>query len=326
MGYQPINWNRPQDSLDVEVWNRLTSNFWLPEKVPVSNDLKGWERMTDEQRNAVDKVFGGLTALDTLQSQDGAVVMHQDAKTQHEQAVFSQILFMEAVHAKSYSTIFSTLRSTEKIDEIFQWAITEPLLQDKIDIIDAVYGKRHYSCLGKTEEWKNAFTKAASVMLESFLFYSGFYLPLKFSSMGKLTNTADIIRLILRDEGVHGFYIGYKYQQIRAELSSFEQETLDSAVYRLLFSLYEIEEKYTELIYDPLGWTANVKSYLRYNANKALNNLGYEGTFDEDTAQPEAVILSSMTIDANENHDFFSGSGSSYVIGKAEETNDDDWS
>lgn len=326
MGYQPINWNRPQDSLDVEVWNRLTSNFWLPEKVPVSNDLKGWERMTDEQRNAVDKVFGGLTALDTLQSQDGAVVMHQDAKTQHEQAVFSQILFMEAVHAKSYSTIFSTLRSTEKIDEIFQWAITEPLLQDKIAIINDVYGKKHYLCLGKTEEWKNAFTKAASVMLESFLFYSGFYLPLKFSSMGKLTNTADIIRLILRDEGVHGFYIGYKYQQIREGLSSFEQATLDSAVHRLLFSLYELEGKYTELIYDPLGWTANVKAYLRYNANKALNNLGYEGTFDEDTAQPEAVILSSMTIDANENHDFFSGSGSSYVIGKAEETDDDDWS
>lgn len=326
MGYQPINWNRPQDSLDVEVWNRLTSNFWLPEKVPVSNDLKGWERMTDEQRNAVDKVFGGLTALDTLQSQDGAVVMHQDAKTQHEQAVFSQILFMEAVHAKSYSTIFSTLRSTEKIDEIFQWAITEPLLQDKIAIINDVYSKKHYLCLGKTEEWKNAFTKAASVMLESFLFYSGFYLPLKFSSMGKLTNTADIIRLILRDEGVHGFYIGYKYQQIRAGLNSFEELTLDSAVYRLLYDLYELEEKYTELIYDPLGWTANVKTYLRYNANKALNNLGYEGTFDEDTAQPEAVILSSMTIDANENHDFFSGSGSSYVIGKAEETDDDDWS
>ena len=325
MSYQPINWNRPQDSLDVEVWNRLTSNFWLPEKVPVSNDLKGWDRMTDEQRNAVDMVFGGLTALDTLQSQDGAVVMHQDAETQHEQAVFSQILFMEAVHAKSYSTIFSTLRSTERIDEIFQWAITEPLLQDKIAIINEAYAKKHYLCLGKTMAWKNAFAKAASVMLESFLFYSGFYLPLKFSSMGKLTNTADIIRLILRDEGVHGFYIGYKYQQVRAGLSAFEQETLDSAVTRLLFSLYEIEEKYAELIYDPLGWTANVKAYMRYNANKAMQNLGYEGLFEENTAQPEAVILSSMTIDANENHDFFSGSGSSYVIGKAEETDDDDW-
>ncbi|MCF2573209.1 hypothetical protein [Brevibacterium sp. UCMA 11754] len=29
--------------------------------------------------------------------------------------------------------------------------------------------------------------------------------------------------------------------------------------------------------------------------------------------------------EARTNHDFFSGSGSSYVIGKAENTEDDDW-
>lgn len=323
MSYAPINWNKVEDDLDLEVWNRLTSNFWLPEKVPVSNDLKDWDRMTEEQRAATDYVFGGLTALDTLQSQDGAVAMHQTSRTQHEVAVFSNIIFMEAVHAKSYSTIFSTLRSSERIDEIFQWAKTEPLLQSKIEIVNEAYSR---TLEASPTEYEDAFAKAASVMLESFLFYSGFYLPLKFSSMGKLTNTADIIRLILRDEGVHGFYIGYKFQQVRAGLSPFEKETLDSAVKEMLGQLYALEEKYTEFIYDPLGWTENVKKYLRYNANKAMQNLGYDNFFDEETAQPEAVILSSMAIDANENHDFFSGSGSSYVIGKAEETDDDDWS
>ena len=323
MSYQPINWNKVEDDLDLEVWNRLTSNFWLPEKVPVSNDLKDWDRMTEEQRAATDYVFGGLTALDTLQSQDGAVVMHQTSRTQHEVAVFSNIIFMEAVHAKSYSTIFSTLRSSERIDEIFQWAKTEPLLQGKIEIINDAYSRTLESFPG---EYEDAFAKAASVMLESFLFYSGFYLPLKFSSMGKLTNTADIIRLILRDEGVHGFYIGYKFQQVRAGLTPNEREVLDSAVKEMLGQLYALEEKYTEFIYDPLGWTENVKKYLRYNANKAMQNLGYDNFFDEETAQPEAVILSAMAIDANENHDFFSGSGSSYVIGKAEETDDEDWS
>ncbi len=28
-----INWNKISDDKDLEVWNRLTSNFWLPEKV-----------------------------------------------------------------------------------------------------------------------------------------------------------------------------------------------------------------------------------------------------------------------------------------------------
>lgn len=26
-----VNWNKIQDDKDTEVWNRLTSNFWLPE-------------------------------------------------------------------------------------------------------------------------------------------------------------------------------------------------------------------------------------------------------------------------------------------------------
>ena len=54
--------------------------------------------------------------------------------------------------------------------------------------------------------------KAASVFLESFLFYSGFYAPLYFLGHNRLNNVAEIIKLILRDESVHGTYIGYKFQ------------------------------------------------------------------------------------------------------------------
>ena len=37
-----VNWNRLQDDKDLEIWNRLTANFWLPEKVPLSNDIQRW--------------------------------------------------------------------------------------------------------------------------------------------------------------------------------------------------------------------------------------------------------------------------------------------
>lgn len=40
-----INWNKIQDDKDLEVWNRLTSNFWLPEKVPLSNDIPAWQTL-----------------------------------------------------------------------------------------------------------------------------------------------------------------------------------------------------------------------------------------------------------------------------------------
>uniref|UniRef100_UPI00321F9C82 ribonucleotide-diphosphate reductase subunit beta n=2 Tax=Corynebacterium stationis TaxID=1705 RepID=UPI00321F9C82 len=164
----------------------------------------------------------------------------------------------------------------------------------------------------------------ASVMLESFLFYSGFYLPLRMASLGKITNAADIIRLIIRDEAVHGWYIGYKYQQALKHDKQRHAE-LQEGIVELLLDLYDNESHFTEQVYDQLGWSEDVKAFLRYNANKAMNNLGYEGIFQPEETRFNAGVMTSLDPSANENHDFFSGSGSSYVIGKTEETEDSDW-
>ena len=67
-----INWNRMQDDKDLEVWNRLTANFWLPEKVPLSNDVQSWATLRPEERELTIRVFTGLTLLDTVQNTVGA--------------------------------------------------------------------------------------------------------------------------------------------------------------------------------------------------------------------------------------------------------------
>lgn len=311
---KPINWNALSDQKDAEIWDRLTGNFWLPEKIPVSNDLPKWGLMTEAEHWATMRVFAGLTALDTLQGAVGAISLMPDATTPHEEAVLCNIAFMEAVHAKSYSNIFMTLSNTPEINRAFRWAEESETLRYKSTRVREFY-----------EGSNPLMRKAASTLLESFLFYSGFYLPLRFASRGYLTNTADIIRLIIRDEAVHGYYIGYKYQQAVKQLDPAQQQEIKDAVFDLVFDLYDNEITYTEKIYDALGWTEDVKRFLRYNANKALNNLGYEGLFPSDECRVDPAILSSLAPDANETHDFFSGSGSSYVIGKAEETQDDDW-
>ncbi|WP_306593927.1 class 1b ribonucleoside-diphosphate reductase subunit beta [Corynebacterium striatum] len=311
---KPINWNALSDQKDAEIWDRLTGNFWLPEKIPVSNDLPKWGLMSMEEQWATMRVFAGLTALDTLQGAVGAMSLMPDATTPHEEAVLCNIAFMEAVHAKSYSNIFMTLSNTPEINRAFRWAEESETLRYKSTRVRDFY-----------EGNNPLMRKAASTLLESFLFYSGFYLPLRFASRGYLTNTADIIRLIIRDEAVHGYYIGYKYQQAVKQLDPAQQQEIKDAVFDLVFDLYDNEITYTEKIYDALGWTEDVKRFLRYNANKALNNLGYEGLFPSDECRVDPAILSSLAPDANETHDFFSGSGSSYVIGKAEETQDDDW-
>jgi len=311
---QAINWNRIEDEKDVEVWNRLVNNFWLPEKVPLSNDVQSWATLTPEEQELTMRVFTGLTLLDTLQGTVGAVSLIPDAITPHEEAVYTNIAFMESVHAKSYSSIFSTLASTPEIDAAFRWSAENPHLQKKAQIVmDFYHGDSPLK------------RKVASTLLESFLFYSGFYLPMYWSSHAKLTNTADLIRLIIRDEAVHGYYVGYKYQKGLETVSEAERDELKDYAYNLLYELYENEVSYTHDLYDGVGLAEDVKKFLHYNANKALMNLGYEALFPSSVTDVNPAILSALSPNADENHDFFSGSGSSYVIGKAIATEDEDW-
>lgn len=183
--FKAINWNQIEEQIDLATWTKLTEQFWLPERVPTSNDIPDWDRLSNEERELFNKVFGGLTALDTLQSEDGVRVILEDVRTQHETAVLTNIQFMESVHARSYSNIFSTLCTPREIDDVFAWTEQNEFLQYKAHKIRDIY-------LNGTPIQK----KIASVFLESFLFYSGFYTPLYYVGVGKMTNVAEIIKLI----------------------------------------------------------------------------------------------------------------------------------
>ena len=189
--YKAINWNAIEDVVDKATWEKLTEQFWLDTRIPLSNDLDDWRRLSEKERDLVGKVFGGLTLLDTLQGTDGVSAIRSDVRTPHEDAVLSNVSFMEQVHAKSYSSIFSTLNTKAEIEEIFEWTANNKYLQKKAEIIKHIY-----------ETGSPLQKKAASVFLESFLFYSGFFTPLWYLGNNKLPNVAEVIKLILKDECV----------------------------------------------------------------------------------------------------------------------------
>lgn len=309
--FRPANWNVIEDPLDKEIWDRLNKNFWLDTNFPISLDLDSWHKMTEEEHWLVMRVFTGLTLLDTLQGHIGAPALVEDAVTDQEIAWLRNIAFMEEVHAKSYSTIFQTLASSADIERAFRWSETNEALQNKARIIYRYY-------VGNDPLKK----KAASTLLESFLFYSGFFLPLWLNGQAKLTNTADLIKLIIRDESVHGYAIGYKFQKGFEKLPAEEQEELKEWTYELLEELYDNEVKYTQDLYDEHDLTEEVKIFLRYNGNKALQNLGFEPLFKEEAVNP--IVLSSMGETA-ETHDFFSATGN-YAMAEKKVTTDEDWS
>jgi ribonucleoside-diphosphate reductase beta chain len=311
--YKGINWNAIEDMVDKMTYEKLTTQFWLSTRMPVSKDKDDWSKLPDKEKRLVEKVFGGLTLLDTLQSESGVESLKPHARTKHEVAVLNNIQFMESEHARSYSSIFSTLNTTKEIRDIFEWIEDHPSLQKKATLIDEVY--QNGTSLQK---------RIASVFLESFAFYSGFYTPLYYLGNSKLMNVAEVIKLIIRDESVHGTYIGYKFNLEFRELSEQEQQAAQAWAYQFLYQLYQNECEYTEYLYDEVGWTEDVKVFLRYNANKALMNLHLSPLFPDTADDVNPIVLNGLSTGTT-NHDFFSAVGNGYLMSIVEVMKDSDY-
>lgn len=311
--YEAVNWNRTPQELTKVFWDQQWKQIWFPEEIAVSKDVKQWQDFS--YRDTYKKVFGGLTLLDTIQTNIGMNEIARYAPDLQEKALYTVFASFEAIHAKSYSYIFTTLCTNGEIDEIFEWVTRNEQLQYKANRISEVY--RSIEEGDAVSLWKAMF---ASVMLESFLFYSGFFFPLYLGGQGVLRNSAEVISLILRDESIHGVAIGYFAQQRFQQFSSAQQEELTVWGYELLLDLYHNEMVYTDELYAETGLAPEVAAYVRYNANKALMNVGFEGMFPEEEVNP--VVMNGIRNEGS-TYDFFSQKGSTYAVAKVAPITDD---
>ena len=312
--HKVINWNRIEDELDDYVWDKATSQFWLDTRVPISNDLADWRELSSIEQDVIKKVVGGLALLDTLQSEKGVNAMRDDVRTHKEAAILNNFLFMETIHAKSYGTILTSLNSIKSINEIYDWMNNDERMQYKAKRINDIY-----------QTGNGLQKKIASIFLEGILYYSNFFAPLWYRGSNKLANLAELIKLIIRDESVHGTYLGYKFQLTYNELPEEEQKKLLNWMYPLLEDLMENGLAYTEEIYSLIGIAEDVKTFVRYNANKSLQNMGFQAYYENaDLSDVNPIVMNGISIETS-NHDFFSQVGAGYLMGDAESMVDEDY-
>ncbi|MFC9415212.1 class 1b ribonucleoside-diphosphate reductase subunit beta [Bacillus mobilis] len=315
-----VNWNKKEDDFSLMFWKQNIAQFWTEEEIAVSSDKNTWAQLSKEEQVAYKRVLGGLTLLDTKQGGEGMPLVLVHLENLQAKSVLAFMGAMEEVHAKSYSHIFTTLATEEEIDDIFEWVDNHPLLEKKAGIITSYYRRLLKPEVAKKELYM---AMVASVFLESYLFYSGFFYPLYLAGQGKLTASGEIINLIIRDESIHGVFVGILAQQLFAELSAEDQQEVQKETQELLMELYEIEMAYTEEIYTSIGLVEDVNRFVRYNANKGLMNLGLEPKFEEEEINP--IVLNGLRTDTK-NHDFFSVKGNGYVKAtNVEKLSDDDF-
>lgn len=314
--FKPANWNVEDDGFTQAFWRQLTKQFWLDTEVGISKDNKHWSLMTKPEKRALIEVLAGLTLLDTLQSEEGMPSLKDLVPGSQRKAVLSFIETMEAVHAKSYSTIFTTLLEKFENDEILLWTESEKHIQYK--------AAKVYSYYYNAKNSKKALYLAmvASVYLESFLFYSGFFYPLYLAGHGRMMATADMINLILRDEAVHGVYVGLLAQELYQELTPLEKQEVDAEAISLLLDLIENEIQYTHEVYGKINLASEVVTFVKYNANKALMNLGKDPVFQDVEINP--IVENGLSTETK-TFDFFSVKGSGYIKAQIEDLQDEDF-
>lgn len=315
-----VNWNK-QDDLIFMYWNQNIQQFWLDTEFKVSKDITDWRNLTEQEQDTYKKVLAGLTGLDTQQGNIGMNVLGMHVKDMRLQAVYAYMSFIEGVHAKSYSTIFTSLLDSRDTDYLLdEWVPQHPRLTYKADKILERYNKL---VTLKPTQYDIYMAHVASVFLESFLFYSGFFYPLYLAGQGKMTTSGEIIRKIMLDETIHGSCVGYSAQEIYNKLSPEEQKQADKEVYELLEDLFQNEEAFTHELYDSIGLSDQVINYVKYNGNRALQNIGRPVYFEHEPINP---IIENALNTSSKNHDFFSVKGDSYVVPtNVEEMTDDDW-
>ncbi len=165
----------------VSDWYRQAmNNFWIPEEINLSQDVKDYPRLLSAERSAYDKILSFLVFLDSIQTANlpniGAYITANEVNL-----CLSIQAFQECVHSQSYSYMLDTICSP--------WSA----------MTSSTNGKRTSICCAATPSLGTATTSfrsgsaptllrvmMANYILEGIYFYSGFMFFYNLSRNGKM--------------------------------------------------------------------------------------------------------------------------------------------
>ncbi|GGM16811.1 transcriptional regulator [Deinococcus aerophilus] len=306
MSFQPFsatNWSDPEDSFSATFYEKYTSQLWFPEEIPLSNDALVWKTLSSAERWTYIHASAGLNALDTLQGEVGMPALRGLVDGHIRKATLQFQGMMEDIHARSYSMMNKTFLTSTEEREVFEWVRTQPQLQFKIAFIQGVFQDPDVSTLGL---WKKL---VVSCMLETALFYSGFFYPLYLAGQGRMVSAGEIFNLIILDEALHGVYVALLAQEKFNAMGGPEQAYARAWYAETLQTLYRNELAYTQVLYADLNLAGEVGRFIRFNFNVLADNLGLERSFSDEAIHP---VVHNGIQTRGTTHDFFSAKGSNY--------------
>lgn len=258
----------------VSDWYRQAmNNFWIPEEVNMSQDLKDYSILSVDEKTAYDKILSFLVFLDSIQTANLPNISEYITANEINLCLNIQT-FQEAVHSQSYSYMLDTICSPNQRNEIlYQWKTDEHLLRRNTFIGDC------YNDFQENRDLKTFMrVLVANYILEGIYFYSGFMFFYNLARNGKMPGSAQEIRYINRDENTHLWLFKNIILELKKELPEmFTPELVKEYSEMLMEGVRQEIEWGKYVIGDKIpGLTSSmVENYILYLGNLRWSNLGF---------------------------------------------------
>ncbi len=256
-----------------EAWLTQQRVHWLPEEVPLADDVKDWHRnLTDGERNLLTQIFRFFTQADVEVNNCYMKHYSQVFKPTEVLMMLSAFSNIETVHIAAYSHLLDTIGMPEAEYQAF---LRYKEMKDKFDYMQGFsVGSRHD--IAKTLAAFGAFTEGLQL-------FASFAILLNFPRFGKMKGMGQIISWSVRDETLHCVSMIRLFRTFVQENPDIWTERLRHEIEEVCATIVAHEDAFIDLAFEQgavEGLTAEeVKFYIRYIADRRLVQLGLDPLF-----------------------------------------------
>jgi ribonucleoside-diphosphate reductase beta chain len=250
-----------------EFYKQHQAAFWTAEEVDLSNDIRDWEKLTENEQYFVKNVLSFFAASDGIVNENLAENFYREVQYPEAKFFYGFQLAMENIHSLMYSLLIDTYISNAKEkDECF----------NAIDRLPAVQKKAKWA-LDWIENASFAERLVAFAAVEGIFFSGSFCSIFWLKSRGIMQGLCNANSLIFKDENLHCDFA------IHLLNNHLEDKPSEKRIKQILLSALEIEKEFiTEsLPVSLIGMNSNLmKQYLEFVVDGLLVKFGCTKEFN----------------------------------------------
>lgn len=256
-----------------DAWLMQQQIHWLPEEVPLADDVKDWhQNLTEAEQHLLTQIFRFFTQSDI--EVNNCYMRHYSRvfKPTEVQMMLAAFSNMETIHIAAYSHLLDTIGMPETEYSAF---LRYKEMKDKYDYMQQ-FNVDSNRDIAKTLAVFGAFTEGLQL-------FASFAILLNFPRMGKMKGMGQIVTWSVRDESLHCKSIVRLFRTFVHENPEVWTDDFRQELYDACRTIVEHEDAFIDLAFESgaiEGMTPDeIKSYIRYIADRRLTQLELEPLF-----------------------------------------------